>query len=97
MGQIRGIGGVFVKTPDREKLRNWYREVLGFEFRKFGGAAFAPDMLAGVRESGTIFTGFSEDSDCFEPPERDFIVNFIVHDLDGLLARCEKHGVEPVE
>ncbi len=44
--------------------------------------------------AGAVFSPFSADTTYFEPSKKEFMVNFVVDDLDGMLARCRKHGVE---
>jgi hypothetical protein len=38
--RVTGIGGIFFKATDRDKLRNWYRVHLGIEYENDGGAIF---------------------------------------------------------
>ena len=40
MKRVTGIGGIFFKANDPDKLRNWYRVHLGIECEKEGGAIF---------------------------------------------------------
>ena len=40
MTRVTGIGGVFFKARDPEKLREWYREHLGIALEEWGGAIF---------------------------------------------------------
>jgi hypothetical protein len=40
MKRVTGIGGVFFKAKDPEKLRTWYQEHLGLEFDAYGSVVF---------------------------------------------------------
>ena len=40
MKRVTGIGGIFFKANDPDKLRNWYRVHLGIECEKEVGAIF---------------------------------------------------------
>ena len=40
MAGVIGVGGVFVKAPDVEAWKAWYRKVLGLTLEDFGGAIF---------------------------------------------------------
>ena len=97
MAKVIGVGGVFFKSPDWDKLKRWYQDVLGIEFKEWGGAVFTPDMLAGAPGTGTVLTGFPNESDYFEPSTKDYMINFMVDDLDEMLERCKAHGVDPVK
>src|SRR3712207_8309247 len=41
------------------------------------------------------FSPFAADTTYFEPSTKHFMVNLAVDDLDGILARCAEHGIEP--
>ena len=88
MARVIGIGGVFMRTGAPDDLRAWYSRVLGLTFEEWGGIAFPP-LDRGV----TVFSPFSLDTDYFRPSTRDFMVNFVVDDLDAMLARVNKEGV----
>ena len=51
------------------------------------------------REAGsaTIWNAMKADTDYVEPSTRDFMVNLCVDDLDAMLARCKREGVEPLK
>lgn len=93
MARVLGIGGVFVKSQDVEALRRWYRDVLGLDLQDWGGAQF---WATGERTYG-VWSGFKADTKYFEPSAREFMVNFRVDDLDGLLARLRAHGAQVLD
>lgn len=93
MGRVLGIGGVFFKAKDPAALRAWYETVLGMEFHAWGGAVFPPDAMAAHPGAATVFSLFEQDTDYFAPSTHPYMWNFAVDDLDGVLARCEAHGV----
>ena len=56
MKRVTGIGGVFIKSGDPARLRDWYKRHLGIDFEEWGGFAFrwkSPDNPAG--EGTTVF------------------------------------------
>ena len=90
MAKVLGIGGVFFKADDGPSVSDWYRRVLGFEVAEWGGAAFR------LPERGyQVWSPFAADTAYFDPSQRGFMVNFIVDDLEGVLARAAAEGVEP--
>jgi predicted enzyme related to lactoylglutathione lyase len=91
MARVLGIGGVFFKAADRAGLRDWYARVLGFEIADWGGAQFAHPSLG-----YQVWSPFAADTDYFEPSVQTFMVNLLVDDIDGVLARAKAEGVEPV-
>ena len=85
MAKVLGVGGVFFKAADAPAVRDWYARVLGFEVADWGGVAFDhPDR--GV----VVWSPFDAGSNHFAPSTQPFMVNFIVDDLDGVLARAAR-------
>ena len=97
MAKVLGIGGVFFKSTDTAALSAWYKKVLGLEFMDWGGVVFTPEAAAKHPGAGTVFSPFKADTDYFAPSTKDYMFNLMVDDLDGVLARCKEHGVEPIK
>ncbi|MGE0227939.1 MAG: VOC family protein [Dehalococcoidia bacterium] len=91
MARVLGIGGIFFKSSDPERLRAWYREHLGLPLDDWGGVAF---RAADDPEGATIWSVFEEDSDYFAPSTARFMVNFRVDDLDAILASLRAAGCD---
>ena len=97
MAKITGIGGVFFKSRDPMALRRWYEEHLGLPSGFGEGPAVALPFAAsetGRAPGYAVWGPFSNTTSYFEPSERDFMVNFRVDDLEGLLASLRDKGVE---
>ena len=91
MAKVLGIGGVFFKAADPPAVRDWYARVLGFEVTKWGGVIW-PHPTVG-KSTWSVFNG---DSDHFAPSSAPFMVNYIVDDLEGVLAKAKAEGAELV-
>jgi predicted enzyme related to lactoylglutathione lyase len=90
LAKVLGLGGVFFKAADPAAVRDWYARVLGFEVQDWGGVAFKSSKVGGGN-----WSPFDADTRYFEPSEASFMVNFVVDDLEGLLAKAAAQGVEP--
>jgi predicted enzyme related to lactoylglutathione lyase len=86
--RVAGIGGVFFRARDPDRLRTWYAEHLGVEIADWGGQAFEAE--AGDQ---TVWSIFSAQSDYF-PRKQATMVNYRVRDLDAMLAQLRAAGVE---
>lgn len=95
MAKVLGVGGVFVKSPDPAALRAWYARVLDFDILDWGGAVFSPDAMASKAGAGVVWSAFDADTNYFAPSTADVMINFVVDDLDDMLERCRREGVEP--
>ena len=90
MARVLGVGGVFFKAADVESVKAWYVRVLGLELAAWGGAIFPPLPPHGY----TVWAPFAADTSHFEPSTAPVMVNLMVDDLDGVLARVRGAGVE---
>ncbi len=89
MARVRGIGGVFFKSADPERLAGWYRRWLGIELQSAFAANLQPaDMPPGAF---TVWGVFRDDTDYFSPGQ-DFMINLVVDDLEGALAQVRDGG-----
>ena len=66
--------------------------MLGFDVTSWGGVKFPP-LPQGV----TVWTPFPADTTHFEPSSSNLMVNFVVDDRDGVLARAAEQGVKPAK
>jgi catechol 2,3-dioxygenase-like lactoylglutathione lyase family enzyme len=95
MKRVVGIGGVFFKAKDPEKLREWYRDHLGFNLDDWGGMVFQPTGDAGSAErEKTIWSLFPADATYFAPSTQAFMINYRVDDLHALLAALRAEGCD---
>ena len=93
MANVLGIGGVFVKSKDPDALRAWYRDMLGVEIQSWGGAQF----WSTPAKTYAVWSAFEASSKYFEPSDKEFMVNFRVDDLDGLLVKLRDKGVQVLD
>jgi predicted enzyme related to lactoylglutathione lyase len=90
MKRVTGIGGVFFKAQNPERLYAWYEKHLGLQGKPGEGVVFHTPAEGGI----TVFSIFPCDTTYFQPGRPDFMINFRVEDLDGLLADLRAEGVE---
>jgi predicted enzyme related to lactoylglutathione lyase len=98
MKRVTGIGGIFIKSADPERLRAWYQKHLGIEVESWGGTAFrwaSPDNPAGT--GSTTWSVFEAVSNYFEPSNAPFMVNYRVDALHDLLAALRLEGCQVVD
>jgi predicted enzyme related to lactoylglutathione lyase len=94
MQRVIGLGGPFIKSNDPATLAAWYEKHLGIAFN---GSTYTVWQFTG--EDGqklpgyNVFSFFKKDSDYFNPSIKEVMINFIVHDLFGLLETLKKEGV----
>ena len=92
-GRILGIGGVFLKSANRDQMREWYARHLGLADQ--GEGVMLPWREHGhpQNEQVTVWSVFPSSSDYFDPSPASFMINYIVDDMDALLDRLQQDGV----
>jgi len=90
MAKVLGIGGVFFKSPDPEKLYEWYERWLGFRADPQSGIAFEPQSMP--KNSMTVWSAFKSSTDYFAPSTKEYMFNLIVDDLREALDQVKEGG-----
>jgi predicted enzyme related to lactoylglutathione lyase len=93
MKKVTGIGGIFFKCKDPEKVREWYHTHLGFNTDKYG-TSFEWRQAENPDAKGfSQWSPFEEDTTYFEPSKKEFMINFRVADIENLVAALKASGV----
>ncbi len=93
-GRILGIGGVFFKSANRDQMRDWYSKHLGLADKGEGVMLPWREHDDPQKEHVTVWTVFPATTDYFGPNHPQFMINYIVDDLDALLDRLKQEGVK---
>lgn len=95
MKRVTGLGGIFFKADDPERLYQWYETHLGIKREPHGGGATLHwrDAENPERRGETIWSIFDRQNKYFEPSPAQFMLNYRVDDLDALLDALRKEGV----
>jgi catechol 2,3-dioxygenase-like lactoylglutathione lyase family enzyme len=93
-GKVVGIGGVFFKSRDPEKLYRWYETHLGFKRAEFGAVLFSEDQTPPPHRPGiTVWAIFPSRTHYFAPTKAKSMINYRVDDLDALHAKLRRQRV----
>jgi predicted enzyme related to lactoylglutathione lyase len=94
MKRVTGIGGIFFKSEDAPKLRDWYKEHLGVDVTEWGGAIFNWREAEDPEKKGlTVWSIFPSTSKYLDPSTKPFMINYRVENLDELIAQLREEGV----
>ncbi len=98
MPRVRGIGGIFFKSKNPEVLNAWYEKHLGIASRSNEGAMFAWRRVDDPsKEQMTVWSIFPASTNYFDPSKSQFMLNYIVDDLDATLEALRAEGVQVEE
>ncbi len=90
-GRVIGIGGVFFKSDHHRETLAWYTKHLGLQSKPGMGVNFPwTSPLAPAVDGSTTWGVFPRKSTYYPG---DMMINYVVDDLDALMARLAAEGV----
>lgn len=94
--KVTGIGGIFFKCNDVEKVKSWYAKHLGLNVDKYG-TTFEWLDAGGKVKGYTQWSPFSVKTKYFNPSTKDFMINYRVENLERLVGQLRMEGVTVVD
>jgi predicted enzyme related to lactoylglutathione lyase len=95
MKRVTGIGGIFFKAQQPDKLQSWYEKHLGITPGSDGSVAFPwRETDHSDRKAHTIWAPFPADTCYFDPSKAMFMVNYRVENLHALIAALREEGCQ---
>ena len=93
MKKVTGIGGIFFKCKDPNKMKDWYKTHLGLDTNPYGATFEWYQDEEGKKKGQTQWSPFSDTTKYFEPSSKDFMINYRVENLEALVEELTKEGV----
>lgn len=95
--KVTGIGGIFFFSENPEKTKEWYSENLGLEVNQWGSSfefrnANRPDEINYLQ-----WSPFKQGSEYFAPSKKEFMINYRVQNIEGLVKKLKDNGVTIVD
>lgn len=96
MKKVTGIGGIFFKCKDPEKMKHWYHTHLGLQTDRWG-TSFEWQQVGTNKKGFTQWSPFAEHTTNFQPSENEFMINYRVENLEWLVGELTKEGVKVLD
>jgi len=95
--KVTGIGGIFFESKDPKATNEWYGKNLGLAIDEYGSPfefrnANRPDEINYLR-----WSPFEAGSEYMEPSKKDFMINYRVQNIEGLIRKLKKNGVTIID
>jgi predicted enzyme related to lactoylglutathione lyase len=95
--KVTGIGGIFFRTKNPAEIKKWYGENLGLAISEYGSSfefrnANRPDEINYLQ-----WSPFEEGTDYFNPSDKEFMINYRVQNMEGLVKKLRENGVTIVD
>jgi predicted enzyme related to lactoylglutathione lyase len=91
--RVTGIGGIFFSSGNPKEISQWYGKNLGLAIDDYG-SPFEFRNAANPNEINYLrWSPVKKGSDFLAPSEKDFMINYRVQNIEGLLKKLSKNGV----
>lgn len=95
--RVTGIGGIFFGSENPMEAREWYGKNLGLEITEYGSTfesrnAKRPDEINYLQ-----WSPFKKGNAYFAPSTKDFMINYRVQNIEGLVKKLKANGVTVVD
>ena len=97
MKKVTGIGGIFFKCKDPNKIKEWYKTHLGLDTNDYGATFEWREDADPAKKGSTTWSPFNETTKYFEPSTKDFMINYRVENLEALVEQLKNEGVTIVD
>jgi len=92
--KVTGIGGIFFRSKDPKESRAWYAENLGFTVNDYGSSFEFRNANNPEEINYLSWSPFKEDTEYFEPSKKEFMINYRVQNIEGLVKQLKENGVK---
>jgi predicted enzyme related to lactoylglutathione lyase len=92
--KVTGIGGIFFYSDNLQETKEWYTRNLGVEINDWGSSSFESRNMNNPDEINTLqWCPFKKESDHFAPSKKEFMINYTVQNIEGLVKKLKESGV----
>ena len=92
--KVTGIGGIFFKCADPQKMNEWYAKHLGIPVTDWGTMFQWRELENPEKEGYTVWSTFPADTNYFDPSKKDFMINYRVENIEALVEELKNAGVK---
>jgi predicted enzyme related to lactoylglutathione lyase len=92
--KVTGVGGIFFYSDNLKESKEWYTKNLGIEINDWGSSSFEsrninrPDEITSLQ-----WKPFKKGDEYFSPSKKDFMINYTVQNIEGLVNKLKENGV----
>lgn len=92
--KVTGIGGIFFYSDNLKETKEWYTKNLGIEINNWGSAGFESRNINKPDEINSLqWKPFKKGDAYFSPSPKDFMINYTVQNIEGLVKKLKVNGV----
>lgn len=91
--KVTGIGGIFFFSDNPQETKEWYAKNLGLETNEWGSTFESRDVNKPDEINYLQWSLFKKGSEYFSPSKKDFMINYRVQNIEGLVNKLKQNGV----
>jgi predicted enzyme related to lactoylglutathione lyase len=91
--KVTGIGGIFFFSDNPKETREWYAKNLGLEVNDWGSTFESRNIDKPEEITQLQWTPFKKESTYFAPSKKEFMINYRVQNMEGLVKNLKENGV----
>ena len=91
--KVTGIGGIFFFSDNPEQTRKWYGQNLGLEINDYGSTFESRNINKPDEINALQWSPFEKGSEYFAPSKKEFMINYRVQNIEGLVEKLRENGV----
>lgn len=91
--KVTGVGGIFFFSENPKETKEWYHKNLGIETNEHGSTFEFRNANRPEEINYLQWSPFKKGSEYFAPGKKEFMINYRVQNLEGLLEKLKENGV----
>ena len=92
--KVTGAGGIFFYSDNLKESKEWYTKNLGIEINDWGSSGFDSRNINKPDEINSLqWKPFKKGDEYFSPSKKDFMINYTVQNIEGLVNKLKENGV----
>jgi predicted enzyme related to lactoylglutathione lyase len=95
--KVTGIGGIFFFSDSPKETREWYAKNLGLDVNDWGSTFESRNLNNPDVVNSLQWSPFKKGSEYFAPSKKEFMINYRVQNIEGLVKKLRENGVTIVD
>jgi len=95
--KVTGIGGIFFFSDNPKETMEWYHKNLGLETNEYGSTFESRNVNKPDEINSLQWSPFKKGSEYFAPSKKEFMINYRVQNIEGLVEKLRENGVTIVD
>lgn len=95
--KVTGIGGIFFFADNPKETKEWYSRNLGLETNEYGSSFEFRNANKPEEVNYLQWSPFKKGSEYFAPSKKEFMINYRVQNIEGLVKKLKENGVTIVD